>query len=288
MPATGGRGQSVVQVAAGEKLTERQAPEAMLVPSGNNIAWMLARWDACSQPAFVAKMNARARLLRLRSTRYADASGADPATVSTASDQFRLTVRALQIPAFRQILAMPQVMLPVVGVAYNVNAGLGHDGIVGVKTGSTSAAGGCLAFAAIRTVAGGQPTIVSVVLGVPATPVQPSELGGVITAAENLLASIGGDLEHAEVIRPGAVLGTVSSAWTAGPAAVAATGVAVTGWPGTPVTISVTPRPLAHAIGQGQPVAQATVTTGSQVRHISLYASQAAPAPSVGWLLTRL
>jgi serine-type D-Ala-D-Ala carboxypeptidase (penicillin-binding protein 5/6) len=235
------QGQSVVQVAAGEKLTERQAPEAMLVPSGNNIAWMLARLDACSQPAFVAKMNARARLLRLRSTRYADASGADPATVSTASDQFRLTVRALQIPAFRQILAMPQVMLPVVGVAYNVNAGLGHDGIVGVKTGSTSAAGGCLAFAAIRTVAGGQPTIVSVVLGVPATPVQPSELGGVITAAENLLASIGGDLEHAEVIRPGAVLGTVSSAWTAGPAAVAATGVAVTGWPGTPVTISVTP-----------------------------------------------
>jgi serine-type D-Ala-D-Ala carboxypeptidase (penicillin-binding protein 5/6) len=128
--------QSVVQVAAGEKLTERQALETMLVPSGN-IAWMLARWDAGSQPAFVAKMNARARLLRLRSTRYADASGADPATVSTASDQFRLTVRALQIPAFRQILAMPQVTLPVVGVAYNVNAGLGHDGIVGVKTGST-------------------------------------------------------------------------------------------------------------------------------------------------------
>jgi hypothetical protein len=167
---------------------------------------------------------------------------------------------------------MPQVTLPVVGVAYNVNAGLGHDGIVGVKTGSTSAAGRCLAFAAIRTVAGGQPTIVGVVLGVPATPSSPASWTAVITAAENLLASIGGDLEHAEVIRPGAVRGTVSSAWTAGPAAVAATGVAVTGWPGTPVTISVTPRPLAHAISQGQPVAQATVTIGSQVRHISLYA----------------
>ena len=81
-------------------------------------------------------MNARARSLGLRSTRYADASGADPATVSTAGDQFRLTLRALQVPAFRQIVAMPQVTLPVAGVAYNVNAGLGHDGIVGVKTGS--------------------------------------------------------------------------------------------------------------------------------------------------------
>jgi serine-type D-Ala-D-Ala carboxypeptidase (penicillin-binding protein 5/6) len=282
------QGQSVVRVTAGEKLTERQALEAMLIPSGNNIAWMLARWDAGSEAVFVAKMNAEARLLGLRRTRYADASGVDPATVSTASDQFRLTVRALQIPAFRQIVAMPQVTLPVAGVAYNVNAGLGHDGITGVKTGSTSAAGGCLAFAAIRTVGGGPVTIVGVVLGVSATPAQPSELGGVITAAENLLASVGGDLERAEVIRPGAVLGSVSSAWTAGSAAVAATGVAVTGWPGTPVTVLVTPRRLAHAIGRSQPVAQATVTIGSEVRHITLDASQAAPAPSVRWLLTRL
>ena len=236
----------------------------------------------------MAKMNAQARSLGLRRTRYADASGADPATVSTASDQFWLTVRALQIPAFRQIVAMPQVTLPVAGLAYNVNAALGHDGITSVKTGSSSQAGGCLAFAATRTVAGSPVTIVGVVLGVPATPAQPSELGGVITAAENLLASVGGDLQHAEVIRPGAGLGRVSSAWTAGPAAVAATRIAVTGWPGTPVTVTVTPRPLAHTISQGQPIAQATVTIGSEVSHITLYASQAAPAPSVRWLLTRL
>ena len=282
------QGQSVVRVSAGEKLTERQALEAMLIPSGNNIADMLARWDAGSGGAFVAKMNARARSLGLRRTRYADASGADPATVSTAGDQFRLTLRALQIPAFRQIVAMPQVTLPVAGVAYNVNSALGHDGIVGVKTGSSSNAGGCLAFAAIRTVAGSQVMIVGVVLGVRATSAQPSELGGVISAAGNLLGSVGGDLEHAQIVRPGAVLGNVSSAWTAGPAAVAATGVSVTGWPGTPVTVTVTPRPLGHAISPGQPVARATVTIGGQVSHIILDASQGAPAPSVRWLLTRL
>jgi serine-type D-Ala-D-Ala carboxypeptidase (penicillin-binding protein 5/6) len=282
------QGQSVVRVVAGERLTERQALEAMLIPSGNNIASLLARWDAGSEPAFVAKMNAAARSLGLRQTRYADASGADPATVSTAGDQFQLTLRALQIPAFRQIVAMPQVTLPVAGVAYNVNAALGHDGIVGVKTGSSSQAGGCLAFAATRKVAGTQVTIVGVVLGVQPTSAQPSELDGVISASESLLASVGGDLEHTQVIRPGTVLGNVSSAWTAGPAAVAATGIAVTAWPGTPVTITVTPRPLAHAISQGQPVAQATITIGSEVRHITLDASQAASAPSVGWLLTRL
>jgi serine-type D-Ala-D-Ala carboxypeptidase (penicillin-binding protein 5/6) len=282
------QGQSVVAVMPGEKLTEQQALEAMLVPSGNNIAAMLARWDAGSEAAFVAKMNAQARSLGMSGTRYADASGADPATVSTASDQFRLTVHALQIPAFRQIVAMPQVTLPVAGVAYNVNSALGQDGIVGVKTGSTSQAGGCLSFAAVRTVAGRQVTIIGVVLGVQATATQPSELGGVISASENLLASIGGDLEHVQVVAPGTVLGRVSSAWTTGPAAVAATGVSVTAWPGMPVNVTVTPRPLAHAISQGQPVAQGTVTVGSYVSRITLAASQAMPAPSVSWLLTRL
>src|SRR6266702_4487540 len=281
-------GQSVVKVERGEKLTERQALEALLIPSGNNIAWMLAGWDAGSEGAFVAKMNARARSLGLRGTRYADSSGADPATVSTAAGQFRLTVRALQIPAFRQTVAMPQVTLPVAGVAYNVNSALGHDGITGVKAGSSSQAGGCLAFAAIRTVAGSPVTIAGVVLGVRPTAARPSELGGAISAAENLLGSVGEDLEHAQVVQPGAVLGNLSSAWGAGPAAVAATGISVTAWPGTPVTITVTPRPLGHAISQGQAVAQATVTIGSDVHHITLDASRAAPAPSVRWLLTRL
>jgi D-alanyl-D-alanine carboxypeptidase (penicillin-binding protein 5/6) len=282
------QGQSVVKVEPGEKLTERQALEAMLIPSGNNIASIVARWDAGSEAAFVARMNAAARSLGLRDTRYADASGVDPVTASTAADQFRLTVRALQIPAFRQIVAMKQVTLPVAGVAYNVNSALGHDGITGVKTGSTSQAGGCLAFAAIRTVAKSPVTIVGVVLGVPPTAAQPSELDSAISAAENLLGSVAADLEHVQVIRPGAVLGRVSVAWTAGPAAVAATGVDVTAWPGTPVTVTVTPRPLARAIKAGQPVAQATVTVGSHVSHIILDASQGVPGPSLSWRLTRL
>ena len=62
----------------------------------------------------------------------------------------------------------------------------------------------------------------------------------------------------------------------------------MTAWPGTPVTITVRPRPLGHAISQGQPVARATVTIGGEVRHFTLVAGRAVPAPSVRWLLTRL
>jgi hypothetical protein len=44
---------------------------------------------------------------------------------------------------------------------------LGHNGFVGVKTGSDAAAGGCFAFRAIRWIDGKQTTITGVVLGQP-------------------------------------------------------------------------------------------------------------------------
>jgi len=46
-----------------ETLTERQALEALLLRSADNMAWILARWDAGTQDAFVARMNATARRL---------------------------------------------------------------------------------------------------------------------------------------------------------------------------------------------------------------------------------
>ena len=57
--------------------------------------------------------------------------------------------------------------LPAAGTVHNTNTLLGHDGFVGVKTGSTAAAGGCFAFRAIRWIDGKRTTITGVVLGQP-------------------------------------------------------------------------------------------------------------------------
>ena len=159
--------QSVVSVAAGEQLTERQALEALLLPSANNIAVVLARWDAGSTDQFVARMNATAQALGMTSTRYTDPSGFDQATVSTAGDQVRIVEQAMSLPAFAAIVAMPSATLPVAGTVSNTDTLLGHDGFVGVKTGSDNAAGGCFAFRATRTIGGKQTTITGVVLGQP-------------------------------------------------------------------------------------------------------------------------
>ena len=61
--------QSVVPVTAGEQLSEFEALEALLIPSGNNIAETLARWDAGSVAGFVTKMNQRAAALTSRGRR---------------------------------------------------------------------------------------------------------------------------------------------------------------------------------------------------------------------------
>src|SRR5439155_5869086 len=61
----------------------------------------------------------------------------------------------------------PSATLPVAGTVHNTNILLGHDGFVGVKTGSDDAAGGCFAFRAIRWIDGKRTTITGVVLGQP-------------------------------------------------------------------------------------------------------------------------
>jgi D-alanyl-D-alanine carboxypeptidase (penicillin-binding protein 5/6) len=161
------RGESVVSVAAGEQLTERQALEALLLPSANNIAVVLARWDAGSVERFVGRMNATARSLGMTHTRYTDPSGYDDATVSTAVDQVRVVEQAMRLPVFAHIVATPSAVLPVVGVAHNTDTLLGYAGFVGVKTGSDHAAGGCFAFRVIRLIKGKRTTITGVVLGQP-------------------------------------------------------------------------------------------------------------------------
>jgi D-alanyl-D-alanine carboxypeptidase (penicillin-binding protein 5/6) len=112
-------------------------------------------------------MNATARSLGMTHTRYTDPSGYDDATVSTAADQVRIVGRAMRLPVFASIVGTPSATLPVAGTVHNTNTLLGHDGFVGVKTGSTAAAGGCFAFRAVRWIAGKRMTITGVVLGQP-------------------------------------------------------------------------------------------------------------------------
>ncbi len=157
--------QSVVEVEAGEVLSERQALEALLLPSANNIATLLAVHEAGSVEAFVAEMNEAAAELGMRKTHYTDPSGFEDTTVSTAAEQLKIGRAAMADPTFAEIVAMPSTVLPVAGEVANTNQLVGHDGFVGIKTGSDQAAGGCLLFAKRIDVGGRTLTVLGAVLG---------------------------------------------------------------------------------------------------------------------------
>jgi D-alanyl-D-alanine carboxypeptidase (penicillin-binding protein 5/6) len=143
-------------------------------------------------------MNETARSLGMTHTRYTDPSGYDDSTVSTAADQLRIVERAMRVPVFARIVATPSATLPVAGLVRNTDALLGYDGFVGVKTGSTAAAGGCFAFRAERWVRGKRLTITGVVLGQPGDDL----IAAGLAAAETMVGRIGdGHLERSGASR---------------------------------------------------------------------------------------
>jgi serine-type D-Ala-D-Ala carboxypeptidase (penicillin-binding protein 5/6) len=150
-------GQSVVDVRAGEELTERDALMAILLPSANNVAVLVARQVGGSVDSFVAEMNRTADELGMSHTTYTDPSGYDSGTVSTALDQLRLARLVADDETLAEVMATRSYWLPVAGDVTNTNTLLGQDGFVGMKTGSDKAAGGCFMFRS--------GTVIGVVLG---------------------------------------------------------------------------------------------------------------------------
>jgi len=188
-PAQARNGDSLVPVTSGERLTEQQALEALLLPSADNMAWILARWDTGSQAAFTAQMNTTARQLGMTDTRYTDPSGLSASTTSTAADQVRLAMAAMREPALARIVALRSAVIPVAGLVRNTNTLLGQEGITGLKTGSDTAAGGCIVLAAWQQARGHDTLIIAATFGQPGTPA--TTLPNALQAGHQLVLALG-------------------------------------------------------------------------------------------------
>ena len=249
-------GQSVAKVQVGEQLSEQQLLQGMLIPSANNLAETAARWDAGSIDAFVAKMNARASALRMTHTKFADVSGASPSSVSTPSDLLILGMEAMKNPAFADIVAMPQVDLPVAGTQYNVNAILGHSGIIGVKTGSGLNTGANFLFAATVTVDNREIVVQGCVMGQP-------RLEDAFNEATRLIAAMSTALHVRRVIARNQSIATYTTPWGNVSDLISSADVDVVEWPG----MVLRQRLDAKALVVDKPVPASTV---EGVEHVVL------------------
>jgi D-alanyl-D-alanine carboxypeptidase (penicillin-binding protein 5/6) len=275
--------QSTVEVRVGETLSERQLLVALMLPSANNIAALLAVHDAGGIAAFVNEMNRTAHELGMSQTRYTDPSGFEESTVSTASDQVKLAREAMQDPTFAQIVAKPSARLPVVGRVLNYNELVGHDGYVGIKTGSDEAAGGCLLFAKRMTVGGRTFTVLGAIFGQHDGELVDAALAG----ADRLADSVAAGVKERVAVPAGTKVMTLENA--DGDTAVVKTErpLREIGWPGMRTTVHLSIGPARHSAAKGERWGTVMVR-GTSVARAPAVAATSLGEPSLSWRLRHL
>ncbi|HXS62571.1 MAG TPA: serine hydrolase [Streptosporangiaceae bacterium] len=154
------RGASTAGLIKGDVLTARQLLEAMLLPSGCDAAYLLATAYGPGRAAFIRKMNQTAARIGMTSSHFTSFDGmpfpTEHSTYSSPADLVKLGEQAMRYPVFRQMVGQRQFVVPQTP-GHHAYLWLTTDhllyvykGVVGIKTGDTSAAGNCLLFEARR------------------------------------------------------------------------------------------------------------------------------------------
>ena len=263
------REETHVDVVANQPFTEREALEALMVVSANNIAHELARWDSGGDVPFVAKMNATAQRLGMTGTRYTDPSGFDATTVSTAADQVRLFRAAMRIPAFTEVVSK-STFTPRTGgqTRSGGNTLLGSYGVIGGKTGFTSQAGANYVFAARS----GGKLLVGAVMAQP----QASSPAVAVSAAQPLIVAAENSLTRVTLAARGATVARVDDGFGHLVPLTAAAPVVATGWPGLTLRLHVAGTIPRHAPA-GRTIA--SVVAGTDRTPLRLARPLRAPSP---------
>lgn len=159
-----------VGLRAGDSVSLETLVLAMLLESGNDAANLTARAVAGGIEDFCGLMNKKAQALGMKNTHFSNPSGLPSENhFSTAFDMALLGAFAIQNPRFSQMCALKEATVSygtpeVTRIFKNHNRLLSScDGVFGIKTGFTKAAGRCLVTAAKRDGV----TLVAVTLNAP-------------------------------------------------------------------------------------------------------------------------
>ncbi|MGP3978124.1 serine hydrolase [Streptomyces sp. 8N114] len=278
--------ESTVNVKAGQKISQREALDAIMIASANNVARLLARWDAGSEKAFVKKMNAAAKDLGMTNSHYTDPSGLTASTVSTAADQVKLGKKVMESALFREVVRQPQYEDTNGKTQPNWNRLVPMDGVVGIKTGTTTKAGGNLLFAAEKKIGGTKQLIIGAVLG----QYEPSILDTVLAASKKLIDAGQDALTAKKVVKKGEVVGYVDDQLGSKTPVVATKDVTAVGWPGLKVKLELTDngKAVPHEAGSGSKVGTLTAGDGPGQVKVPVAIQDELTEPGFGDKLTRV
>jgi D-alanyl-D-alanine carboxypeptidase (penicillin-binding protein 5/6) len=272
---------SVVGVALGERITEYQALQALLLPSANNMADTLARWAFGSTDAYVKYANQYAKHLGLNSVRIADASGYDVKTVASARDLTLLGTVAMLNPVFAEIVAQPSAKIPVQGTITNYNYELGESGNVGIKTGNNDGNKGAFLFATKQVIEGQELMVVGTIMGGP-------DLLTALNDSEPLAQSAANGFSLSTFATKGQKVGSYTIPGQGTVDATASADLKFLTWGGSTFSSSATLRTIDEAEASGAQVGTLTArnTQANTSSSVPVTLSTATKEPSVLWRLT--
>ena len=269
---------SVVPVVAGEKLSEYQILQALLIPSGDNIADTLANWAFGSQESYLAYANDLAKKLGMVKTHMADASGLSPQTVSSARDLVILGGEVMQEPVLAKIVNMPQTTLPQVGVVKNYNTDLGLQNIIGIKTGNTNEAGGCFLFATKTTQNGQDLIMIAAILGA-------TSRNQALADSVKFLKANPDKFRLTTAVGADEIIGTYKTPWAKKVNIVLKDNLQVFSGSGIKLTSKINLATIKGAVAKGKKVGTITISTGSEKVSAPLVLEESIPEPSIFWRL---
>ncbi len=277
---------SVQPVQLGEKLSEYQALEAMLLPSADNMADTLAIWAYGSLSAYAKAANAFLAAHGLTQTHVgSDASGYDPNTTSTAHDLVMLGERAMRNPVIAGVVGEQSVTgLPLTPIVRNYNGLLGTDGIIGIKTGNTNQAGGVFVSASQATVHDKRVVIITAFAKAP-------DLSDALQGSLPFIQSTHTNYTEQTVVSAGSVIGYYSLPWGGTAPVVATKNITFTAWKGGQVTTSLNLQPISLTFAHSKITSDVGTITAYQAGVSNPYQSPLKlkyrlPQPSFGWRLT--
>ncbi|MFI5667133.1 hypothetical protein [Streptomyces sp. NPDC051704] len=286
--AKSSEGESTVgTLKAGDKINEYDALAAIMIPSANNVARLLARWDTGGdQDAFVKKMNEAAKELGMTNTTYTDPSGLDATTVSTAEDQVKLGLKVVEMPELVAITKLPEWTDQYGKKWRNYNTLIPGNGALGIKTGSTTKAGGNLLFAAEKQVGNTRQLIVGAVLGQYGVPI----LDTAIAASKQVMLATQKILVNAPVVKKGDVVGYVDDGLGGHTPVVATADVEAVGWPSLTVNVKLAAGDgkLPQTAKAGTEIGVLTVGEGASQVKVPVALQSDLAAPGIGSKLTRV
>ncbi|MBW5483950.1 D-alanyl-D-alanine carboxypeptidase [Streptomyces bambusae] len=274
-------------VQEGDKISEYDAIAALMIPSANNIARLLARWDTGGdQEAFVKKMNDTAKELGMTNTTYTDPSGLDATTVSTAEDQVKLGLKLVEIETLLDITKKPSWVDPKGKTWPNWNRLVPFNDSLGIKTGTTTKAGGNLLWAAQKKIGNTNQLIVGATLAQH----KPAIIDTVIAASKQLMISSQKALAGETVVKKGDVVGYVDDGLGTHTPVVATADVQAVGWASLTVTIKLGDggTKLPRAAKAGTEVGVLTVGEGASQVKVPVALKSALVEPGIGSKLTRV